>query len=178
MRTTNAKSINLHTIRKIVEYSLKNFIAKAIFIYITLETLLSKRRLVLQTARKGTGSKSVKVSVKNQRNIWNLLILLEKWLPYKPRGFWMVSKSFWFCLTLPVLGKLKKLIFKIQIITQILNINYLTTTSAKSINLHTFKNLVKYSFKKLVAKAMFILTALEILPPVATLVMWRAQRGT
>ena len=45
MRTTSAKSINLHTIRKLVEYSLKNVLAKTIFT--VLEILLSEGRSVL-----------------------------------------------------------------------------------------------------------------------------------
>ena len=38
------------------------------------------------------------VSVKNQRNIWILFKLFEKWLTYKIRRFWMVFNFFWFCL--------------------------------------------------------------------------------
>ena len=36
----------------------------------------------------------VTFSVKNQRNIWLLLELLEKWLSYKLRRFWTVFKFF------------------------------------------------------------------------------------
>ena len=42
------------------------------------EILMSEGRLVLSPALRGTGSERVKVSVKNQKNIRNLLKLLEK----------------------------------------------------------------------------------------------------
>ena len=78
LRTTSAKSINLHTIRKLVEYSLNNPLVKAIFTLTVFEILLSEGRSVLSPAERGTGSERVKVSVKNQKNIGILLKLLEK----------------------------------------------------------------------------------------------------
>ena len=78
LRTTSAKSINLHTIRKLVEYSLNNLLVKAIFTLTVFEILLSEGRSVLSPAERGTGSERVKVSVKNQKNIEILLKLLEK----------------------------------------------------------------------------------------------------
>ena len=48
------------------------------FIVTVLEILLSEHRSVLQTTQRGTGNERVKVSVKNQKNNGNLLILLEK----------------------------------------------------------------------------------------------------
>ena len=78
LRTTSAKAINLHTIRKLVEYSLNNLLVKAIFTLTVFEILLSEGRSVLSPAERGTGSKRVKVSVKNQKNIGILLKLLEK----------------------------------------------------------------------------------------------------
>ena len=124
---------------------------------------MSEGKSVLSPAQRSTGSGRVKVSVESQKNIRNLSKLLEKWLTYKPRRFSLVFKFFWFCLTLSVPEKLKNSIFEMPIITQNLIINNLRTTSAKSINLHTMKNLVEYSLKGVVAKAMFILTVLEIL---------------
>ena len=112
------------------------------------EILLSEGRSVLWPAQRGTGSERVKVSVKSQKNIDNLLKLLEKWLTYKLRRFWMVFNFFWFCLTLSVTKKLKNSIFEMPIITQTLNINNLRTTGTKSINLHTLRKLVEYSLKK------------------------------
>ena len=50
-------------------------------------------------------------------------------------------------LTLSVLEKLKNSIFKMPIIAQTLKINNLRTTSAKSVNLHTMRKLVKYLLK-------------------------------
>ena len=41
------------------------------------EILLSEGKSVLSTAQWGTGSEGVKVSVKNQKNIPNLLEMLE-----------------------------------------------------------------------------------------------------
>ena len=112
------------------------------------EILLSKGRSGLWPEQWGTGSKRVKVSLKKkQKNIENLLKLLEKWLTYKLRRFWMVFNFFWFCLTLSVTKKLKNSIFEMPIIPQTLNINNLWTTSAKSINLHTLRKLVEYSLK-------------------------------
>ena len=59
--------------------------------------------------------------------------------------------------------KLKNSIFEIPIITQTSNINNLRSTSATPINLHVISKLVEYSLKDVVAKAMFLLTILEIL---------------
>ena len=47
LRTTSAKSINLHTVRKLVEYSLNNVLAKAMFTLTVFEILLSEGRSVL-----------------------------------------------------------------------------------------------------------------------------------
>ena len=111
------------------------------------EILLFEGKSLLSPAQRETGSKRVKVSVKNQKNIWNLLEMLEKWLTYKLRKFWMVFKFFWFCLTLSVPEKLKNSIFEMPINPQTLNINNLRTTNGKSINLHTIRKLIEYSLK-------------------------------
>ena len=149
LRTTSVKSIILNTNRNVVEYSLKNFLEKAIFILIFLETLLSKVRSVLRPSQRGTGSKRVKVSVRNPKNIWNLLNLLEKWLTYKLRRFWMILNFFSICLTVSVQENLKNSNFERSVITQTLSITNLRTTSAKSINLHAVRKLVEYSLKNL-----------------------------
>ena len=60
LRTTRAKSINLNTIRKIIEYSLKTAILKTIFILIVFEIFLLEFRSVLSPTQRGTGSESVK----------------------------------------------------------------------------------------------------------------------
>ena len=49
------------------------------FSFSAFEILLFESRLVLGPAQLGTGSKSVKLSVKNQRNVQLLLKLVEKW---------------------------------------------------------------------------------------------------
>ena len=128
------------------------------FIVTVLEILLSERRSVLQTTQRGTGNERVKVSVKNQKNNGNLLILLEKWMTYKLRGFWMFLNFFWFCLILSVRENMQNSIFEMPIITQTLNINNLRTTSAKSITLHTIRKLVELSLKNIVEKAMFFIS--------------------
>ena len=116
------------------------------------EILLSAVSLVLSPTQRGTGSERVTVLVKNQKNIRNLFKLLEKWLTYKLRRFWVVFKFFWFCLTLSVPEKLKNSIFEMPIIPQILNTNNLRNTSAKSINLHTIRKLIECSLKNVFSK--------------------------
>ena len=59
----------------------------------------------------------------------------------------MVFKFFWFCLTLSLPQKLRNSVFETPIIPQTLNINNLRTTRAKSINLHTVRKFIEYSFK-------------------------------
>ena len=90
LRTTSAMSINLQTIRKLIEYSLEIVLVKTMFTLTVFEILLSQGRSVLWPTQQVIGSKRVKVSVKNQKNIRNLLKLLEQWLIYKLWGFWMV----------------------------------------------------------------------------------------
>ena len=59
-RTARAKSINLYTIRKLIEYSLENVRIKAMFTSTVFEILMSEGRSVLSLAKRGTGSESVK----------------------------------------------------------------------------------------------------------------------
>ena len=142
------------------------------------EILQFEVRSVLSPAQQSTGSERVKLPVKNQKNIRNLFKVLEKWLIYKLRRFWMVFKFFWFCVTLSVPQKIKNSIFEMPVILQTLNINNLRTTSAKSINLHTIRKLIEYSLKKPTAKAMFTLTSFEILLSEVRSLLSPAQRGT
>ena len=142
------------------------------------EILQFEVRSVLSPAQQGTGSERVKLPVKNQKNICNLFKVLEKWLIYKLRRFWMVCNFFWFCVTLSVPQKIKNSIFEMPIILQTLNINNLRTTSAKSINLHTIRKLIEFSLKKPTAKAMFTLTSFEILLSEVRSLLSPAQRGT
>ena len=81
------------------------------FTFTVFEILLSENRLGLSLAQRGTASERVKVAVKNQKNIGNLLKFLGKWLTYKLSRFWMVSRLFWFCLKLFIAGKIEKLDF-------------------------------------------------------------------
>ena len=48
------------TIRKLIEYSLKNVSVKAMFTLTVFEILLSEGRSVLSSAQRGTGSERVK----------------------------------------------------------------------------------------------------------------------
>ena len=61
LRTTRAKSVKLHTIRKLVEYCLENVRQRECFFLSILEILLSKCRLVLWPTQRITGSERVKV---------------------------------------------------------------------------------------------------------------------
>ena len=76
LRTTGAKSIKLHIIRKLIEHSLKRVLV--VFTLTAFEILLFEGRSVVSPAQRVTWSERVKVSVKNQKNIWILLKLLEK----------------------------------------------------------------------------------------------------
>ena len=71
-----------------------------------LEILLWKAISVFWPAQWSTECKRVKVTVENQKCIGNLFELLEKWLTYKIKRFWMVFKFFRFCLSLSVAQKL------------------------------------------------------------------------
>ena len=64
----------------------------------------------------------------------------------------MVFSFFLFCLTLSVSEKFKSSIFQMPISTQILNINNLRTTSAKSINMRTVRKVIEYSLKNVMEK--------------------------
>ena len=108
MRATSTNSVKLHTITKLVEYSLKDVVGKAMFSLTVLEILLSEGGSVLFPTQRHTWSKRVKVSMKNQKEIGNLLAFLEKWFTYGIRRFWMVFKFFWFGLYF-LLEKQKKL---------------------------------------------------------------------
>ena len=62
LRSRSAKSISLHTIRKLIKYSLKKVRVKAVFIVTVFETLLFEGTSVLSPAQRGTGRKRVKLS--------------------------------------------------------------------------------------------------------------------
>ena len=80
LRTRSGKSINLHIIKKLVDYSLKDAAAKVMFIFTLLQILMSEDRSLLWPSQRGTVTERVKVLVKNPKNIVNLLKFLEKWL--------------------------------------------------------------------------------------------------
>ena len=87
-------------------------------------------------------------------------------------------------LTLPVPEKLKKSFYEMLIIPQTLSINNFRTISAKLINLHTIRKLIKNSFKIVSVKAMFTLkaifshTVLGILISEGRSTLSLTQRGT
>ena len=90
----------------------------------------------------------------------------------------MVFRFCWFCLTLSLPEKLENLIFEMSIIPQTLNIYNSRTTRAKSVNLHTIRNLIEYSLKILGIKATFTPTVFEILMSKGRSVLSPSQRGT
>ena len=51
------QSINMDTMRKLFEYSLKSVLVKTIFSLIVFEILLLENRLVLSSAQRGTGER-------------------------------------------------------------------------------------------------------------------------
>ena len=57
--TATAKSINLHTIRKLIDYSLKNIVMKVVFTPTVFEILMSECRSVLSPVQRGAGSERV-----------------------------------------------------------------------------------------------------------------------
>ena len=59
LRITRAKSINLQTIGKLIEYYLKNVCLKAIFTLTVLKILLFPDRSVLSPTQWGTGKKGL-----------------------------------------------------------------------------------------------------------------------
>ena len=124
----------------------------------------------------GYRSERVKFSVKNQKNDRLLLELLEKWLSYKLRRFWMFLK--FFLILFNPSEKLKNSIFEIPIIPQILNISNKRTTSAKSINVDIIRKLLEYFLENVLVKAIFTLTFFEILLFEGKLILWTAQRVT
>ena len=67
VRTTIAKSINLHTIRKFAEYSLKHVRQRQCLLLPFSRYCCPKVRLVLQPAQRGTGSERVKVCPSKMR---------------------------------------------------------------------------------------------------------------
>ena len=133
LKTTRAKSLNLHTITKLIKYSLKNISVKVVFNVTVFEILQFEGRLLLSPAQQRTESKRIKLSVKNQKNIWVLLKIPEKWLTFKLGRFSMEM--------------LENSIFITSIIAQNWNINNFKTASAKSMNLNSIRKLIKYSLK-------------------------------
>ena len=88
-------------------------------------------------------------SITFQQICWNLL--KSDWITSLGVFEWSLN-FFWFCLTLSVPEKTKDLIFEMLIVTQTININNLRTTSTKSFNLHTIRELVEYSLKYFLSK--------------------------
>ena len=64
LRTTSAKSISLHAIRKLVEFFLKNVAVKTMFTLTVVEMLLFEDRSVLSNSQWSTGSKSFSEKLK------------------------------------------------------------------------------------------------------------------
>ena len=90
-RITKAKSINLHTIRKLIEYSLKNVPIKAMFTPTVFDILMSEGRSVLSPVQRGTGSERVKWFADNQMktngNKCHLIVSTNELLKFKLGSF-------------------------------------------------------------------------------------------
>ena len=152
---------------------------KAMFTVTVFEILLFEGRSALWPAHRVTGSKRVKISVKNQKKVGLLLELFEKWLSYKLRRFWMVLNIFLILLDPFSTGKIEKLDFWDSSNFITLNINNYRTTSEKSINLDVIRKLIEYSLKMFFfVKAIFTLTVFEILLFKGRLVLSPTQRVT
>ena len=65
-------------IRKLVKYFIKKVFLIALFNLTVFKILLFKDKLGLAPAQRSTESERVKFSVKNKKNAWILLKLLEK----------------------------------------------------------------------------------------------------
>ena len=135
------------------------------------EIWLFEGRSALPLAQQGTRIERVKVSLKNQKITCRAIDLQAQEVL---NGFYLFFK---FCLTLSVPKKFKNSIFEMPIIPQTSNINNLRGGSAKSINLHTIRKVIKYSLKKVSLKAMFTLNFFEILLEGRS-VLLLAERGT
>ena len=129
LRTTSAMSINLQTIRKLIEYSLEIVLVKTMFTLTVFEILLSQGRSVLWPPSKSLGAKGLKFQWKTRKIFgicWNCLN--SDW--FTSFGGFEWFSILWFSLTLSVPEDLKNLIYEMPIIAQTLNINNLRTTSA------------------------------------------------
>ena len=124
------------------------------------KVLMSEGISVLSPSQQGAGNQMVQVSVKKQKNIWNLFKLIGKRLTYKPLS--MVCKFFNFFLSLSLPENLKNSIFEMTIILQIITITSSTTTRAKSINLNTFRERNEYTSSKSWPKALFTPPVFEV----------------
>ena len=66
MRHVKAKSINLHTRRKLIEYYFKKCQVKVLSLLIFFKILLFEGRLLLSPVQRGTVSGRIRVSVKTK----------------------------------------------------------------------------------------------------------------
>ena len=135
------------------------------------EIWLFEGRSALPLAQQRKRIERVKVSLKKQKITCRTIDVQAQEVL---NGFYLFSK---FCLTLSVPKNLKNSIFEMPIIPQTSNINNLRGRSAKSINLHTIRKVIKYSLKKVSLKAMFTLNFFEILLEGRS-VLLLAERGT
>ena len=131
MRTTSAKSINLHTIRKVIDCPSKKIV-------LWLLSCCCSCASVIWRAQWSTSSERVNVSVKNQRIFMKLP---QSWLTYNIRRFWIVFK-FLILFNRFSTRKVEKLDFWHPIIPKALNINNLRKTSTKSIKYNTLREFI------------------------------------
>ena len=96
LRTTKAKSINLHTIRKLITYRLKNVLVQAMFTLTVFEILLFGCRSVLLPAQWVTGSERV-----NSIIILSVLLLF---IYYFIHYYYYSDSMFVLCLSLGIIS--------------------------------------------------------------------------
>ena len=84
LKNISATSITLHTIRKLVEYSLKKYSQKGMFILTVLVIFLSESRSILLPTQRWTPSKGVKIFLKKAKKILGIC-------RYCLKGDWITS---------------------------------------------------------------------------------------
>ena len=86
LRTTSAKSNNLHTIRKLIEYSLKTVLVKAMFTLTVFEILLSEGQYY-HLPSGPQGAEGLKI-------FFSLVVGQKKTLPFEKKDISQMTKSF------------------------------------------------------------------------------------
>ena len=78
LKTTSAKYINLHTIRKLIKCFLKNVAVKVVFTVTIFEILVLEGKSVLSPAHLGTGSETVNNNKGANSTIISILVRFSR----------------------------------------------------------------------------------------------------